>query len=118
MELVEDGEDRWRIPRSGGMLVDGLIFASEKLIVMAPEEQALGSGRDLECSEDNGALRRADRAAVPEKAKSRGAPQLGSLGAGNHFIEVQLIDEVFSADAAEAMELFAGQVCVMIHTGS
>src|SRR6201997_4012190 len=41
MELVEDGEDRWRIPRSGGMLVDGLVFASEKLIVKAREDRAL-----------------------------------------------------------------------------
>src|SRR5256885_3733077 len=41
MELVEDGEDRWRIPRSGGMLVDGLVFASEKLIVKAKEDRAL-----------------------------------------------------------------------------
>jgi len=41
MELVEDGEDRWRIPRSGGMLVDGLVFASKKLIVKAQEDRAL-----------------------------------------------------------------------------
>src|ERR1700758_4069435 len=41
MELVEDGEDRWRIPRSGGMLVDGLVFASKKLIVKAKEDRAL-----------------------------------------------------------------------------
>src|SRR2546427_3050673 len=41
MELVEDGEDRWRIPKSGGMLVDGLIFASEKLILKAKEDRAL-----------------------------------------------------------------------------
>src|SRR5437879_13007820 len=41
MELVEDGEDRWRIPRSGGMLVDGLVFASEQLIVKAKEDRAL-----------------------------------------------------------------------------
>src|SRR3979411_161028 len=41
MELVEDGEDRWRIPRFGGMLVDGLVFASEKLIVKAKEDRAL-----------------------------------------------------------------------------
>ena len=214
MELVEDGEDRWRIPKTGGMLVDGLIFASEKLIVKAREdraldqvanvahlpgivgasmampdihwgygfpiggvaatdvesdgvvspggvgfdigcgvrllrsslswedvsgslpllvdalargvprgvggkglrplssvsevdrvlvegarwavEQGLGNERDLECCEDNGALPGADPAAVSDKAKSRGAPQLGSLGAGNHFIEVQVVDEVFS----------------------
>src|SRR4030081_3103334 len=41
MELVEDGEDRWRIPKSGGMLVDGLVFASKKLIVKAQEDRAL-----------------------------------------------------------------------------
>src|SRR5438477_10713571 len=81
-------------------------------------EQGLGDERDLECCEDNGALPGADPAAVSDKAKSRGAPQLGSLGAGNHFIEVQVIDEVLEPVAAEAMELFAGQVCVMIHTGS
>src|SRR4029077_12867816 len=81
-------------------------------------EQGLGNQRDLDCCEDSGALPDADPAAVSNKAKSRGAPQLGSLGAGNHFVEVQVIDEVFAADAAEAMELFAGQVCVMIHTGS
>jgi tRNA-splicing ligase RtcB len=81
-------------------------------------EQGLGNERDLECCEDNGALPGADPAAVSDKAKARGAPQLGSLGAGNHFVEVQVIDEVLEAAAAEAMELFAGQVCVMIHTGS
>jgi tRNA-splicing ligase RtcB len=81
-------------------------------------EQGLGNERDLECCEDNGVLPGADPAAVSDKAKSRGAPQLGSLGAGNHFIEVQVVDEVFSPDAAGAMELFVGQVCVMIHTGS
>ncbi|MEA2503857.1 MAG: hypothetical protein QOG36_900 [Actinomycetota bacterium] len=235
MDLVEDGEDRWRIPRSGGMLVDGLVFASKKLIVKAQEdraldqvanvahlpgivgasmampdihwgygfpiggvaatdvesggvvspggvgfdigcgvrllrsslswddvsasfpalvdavaravprgvggkglrtlsasdvdrvlvegarwavEQGIGNERDLECCEDGGLLPGADPAAVSDKAKARGAPQLGSLGAGNHFVEVQVVDEVFEPTAAEAMELFAGQVCVMIHTGS
>ncbi|HEY4938195.1 MAG TPA: RtcB family protein, partial [Actinomycetota bacterium] len=235
MELVEDGEDRWRIPRSGGMLVDGLVFASKKLIVKAQEdraldqvanvahlpgivgasmampdihwgygfpiggvaatdveaggvvspggvgfdigcgvrllrsslswddvsaslpalvdavaravprgvggkglrtlttsdidrvlvegarwavEQGIGNERDLECCEDGGLLPGADPAAVSDEAKARGAPQLGSLGAGNHFVEVQVVDEVLDPSAAEAMELFAGQVCVMIHTGS
>src|SRR5206468_9357406 len=49
MELVEDGEDRWRIPRSGGMLVDGLVFASEKLIVKAKEDRALDQVANVAC---------------------------------------------------------------------
>ena len=235
LQLVEDGPDRWRIPRSGGMLVDGLVFASKKLIVKAREDKALeqvrnvahlpgivghsiampdihwgygfpiggvaatdidaggvvspggvgfdigcgvrllrsalawdeveprlaalvdalaagvprgvggkglrplagsevdgvladgaawavanglGTEADLEFAEDQGRLAGADPGAVSPKAKSRGQSQLGSLGAGNHFLEIQVVDEVFSAAAAEAMGLLAGQVCVMIHTGS
>ena len=235
MDLVEDGEDRWRIPRQGGMLVDGLVFASRELIVRAKEdraleqvanvahlpgivgyslampdihwgygfpiggvaatdveaggvvspggvgfdigcgvrllrsslewgevrsrlpelvdalaagvprgvggkglrsltrdeidgvlaegarwavEQGIGTEADLESSEDGGRLEGADPDAVSERAKTRGAPQLGSLGAGNHFLEVQVVEEVSASAPAEAMGLFAGQVCVMIHTGS
>jgi tRNA-splicing ligase RtcB len=235
VELVEDGEDRWRIPRQGGMLVDGLVFASRELIVKAKEdkaleqvanvahlpgivghslampdihwgygfpiggvaatdveaggvvspggvgfdigcgvrllrsslewqevqpvlaqlvdalaagvprgvggkglrsltpdevngvlaggarwavEQGIGTEADLESTEDGGRLEGADPDAVSERAKTRGAPQLGSLGAGNHFLEVQVVEEVSVPAAAEAMGLFAGQVCVMVHTGS
>jgi tRNA-splicing ligase RtcB len=235
VELIEDGECRWRIPREGGMLVDGLVFASESLIVKAQEDKALeqvanvahlpgivghsiampdihwgygfpiggvaatdvdaggvvspggvgfdigcgvrllrsalswdrakpelerlvdavaatvprgvggggleplnanqlegvlvngarwavgrgiGTEEDLETCEDGGRLEGADPDAVSEKAKTRGGPQLGSLGAGNHFIEVQVVDEILHPEAAGAMGLEAGQVCVMIHTGS
>ena len=235
LQLVEDGADRWRIPKSGGMLVDGLVFASKKLIVKAKEDKALeqvrnvahlpgivghsiampdihwgygfpiggvaatdvdaggvvspggvgfdigcgirllrsallweevqprlsdlvdalaagvprgvggkglqplgpgdvdrvlvdgarwaveqgaGGEDDLEYAEDRGRLEGADPDAVSAKAKARGQSQLGSLGAGNHFLEVQVVDEVFEGAAAGAMGLAPGQVCVMIHTGS
>jgi tRNA-splicing ligase RtcB len=235
IELVEDGPDRWRIPRRGGMLVDGVVFASKRLLAKAREDKALeqvcnvaylpgivgasfampdihwgygfpiggvaatdldaggvispgGVGFDIGCgvrllrsdlaweevqprldrlvdalaaavprgvggkglqtlpaseldgvlaggarwavergygteddlthAEDAGRLAGADPAAVSERAKVRGAAQLGSLGAGNHFLEVQVVDEVFEAGPAAVMGLEAGQVCVMIHTGS
>jgi tRNA-splicing ligase RtcB len=235
VRLVPDGKYRWRIPKEGGMRVDGLVFASDELIVKAREDRALeqvanvahlpgivgcsiampdihwgygfpiggvaatdtGAGgvvspggvgfdigcgvrllrtelewgeveprlpdlvdtlaarmprgvggkglrrvgpdemddllregarwavaqgvgweEDLELSEDRGRLEGADPDTVSERAKTRGAPQLGSLGAGNHFLEVQVVDEVFYDRAANAMGLFPGQVCVMIHTGS
>ena len=233
--LVEDGTDRWRIPRTDGMLVDGVVFASERLLVKAREdraldqvcnvahlpgivgasyampdihwgygfpiggvaatdidaggvvspggvgfdigcgvrllrsdlawndmephlpalvdaladavprgvggkglrllapgevdqllvdgarwvvEQGIGTPEDLEHAEDGGRLEGADPDAVSDRAKARGAPQLGSLGAGNHFLEMQVVDEVFDPVAAAAMGLEVGQVCVMIHTGS
>ncbi|HEU5003650.1 MAG TPA: RtcB family protein [Actinomycetota bacterium] len=235
MELVEEGRDRWRIPRTGGMLVDGLVFASRELMVKAREDRAIdqvanvahlpgivgasiampdihwgygfpiggvaatdvdaggvvspggvgfdigcgvrllrsdlvwpdiqgrlpalvdavanavprgvggqglrklspgevdgllvggarwvverdfGTEDDLEATEDAGRLEGADPDAVSAKAKARGAPQLGSLGAGNHFLEIQVVDEVFDEEAAGVMGLAADQVCVMIHTGS
>jgi tRNA-splicing ligase RtcB len=233
--LVADGKDRWRIPATGGMRVDGLVFASRRLIVKAQEDRAIdqvanvahlpgivgasiampdihwgygfpiggvaatdvegggvvspgGVGFDIGCgvrllrsdlswddtaphlaelvdrlaarvprgvggkglrtlseadmdavlatgvrwaldrgigsegddehSEDRGSVEGADPAAVSERARVRGASQLGSLGAGNHFLEVQVVDEVFREPEAKAMGLAEGGVCVMIHTGS
>jgi len=55
---------------------------------------------------------------VPEQAKKRGIDQLGTLGAGNHFLEVQRVDRIYDAERADAWGLFEGQVTVLIHTGS
>lgn len=235
MELVADGPNRWRIPRRGGMLVDGLIFASEGLIVKAKDDRAIdqvanvahlpgivghsiampdihwgygfpiggvaatdveaggvvspgGVGFDIGCgvrllrseltfveaknrlpelvdslaarvprgvgkagllrltsdefrtlliegvrwpikqgigwpedeelSEDHGRMAGVDPKAVSEKSVERGAGQLGSLGAGNHFLEIQVVDEISAGREANVLGLFEGQVCVMIHTGS
>jgi tRNA-splicing ligase RtcB len=81
---------------------------------------ALGHGTDadLEHCEDRGALPGADAGEVSSRAVSRGAHQVGSLGAGNHFLEVQVVDEVIDARTAAAFGLAPGRVCVMIHSGS
>ncbi|HEX2235139.1 MAG TPA: RtcB family protein [Actinomycetota bacterium] len=81
-------------------------------------ERGAGWEEDASATEDGGALGDARPEWVSERAKERGAPQLGSLGAGNHFLEVQVVDEVRDADAAAAMGLEPGRVCVMIHSGS
>jgi len=72
---------------------------------------------DLEAMESSGALA-GDPDLVSPKAKRRGAPQLGTLGSGNHFLEIQVVDEVYDRQAAAAMSVTVGQVLVFIHTGS
>jgi tRNA-splicing ligase RtcB (3'-phosphate/5'-hydroxy nucleic acid ligase) len=68
--------------------------------------------------EEGGVLAGADPAAVSERALERGSTQLGSLGSGNHFLEVQVVDSLFDEAAAAAFGLSVGQVVVMIHSGS
>jgi tRNA-splicing ligase RtcB len=83
-----------------------------------PLGRGVGWEEDAEFCEDQGVLEEARPEAVSDRAIERGASQLGSLGAGNHFLEVQVVEEVFDDHAANAMGLFAGQVCVMMHSGS
>ena len=81
--------------------------------------QGFGHADDLEVTEEEGCMAGADPDAVGERPKTRGSPQLGTLGSGNHFLEVQAVDEIFDAVAAEAMGITeTGQVTVMIHCGS
>jgi tRNA-splicing ligase RtcB len=69
--------------------------------------------------EENGRMETADPKCVSNRAKKRGLKQLGTLGAGNHYAEVQIVDEIYNHEAAKAMGLDTlGQVCIMIHTGS
>jgi tRNA-splicing ligase RtcB len=72
---------------------------------------------DLQRIEENGCMT-AEAGAVPQNAMQKGACQLGTLGGGNHFIEIQYIQEVFDADLAKAFGLFENQIVVMIHSGS
>ena len=78
----------------------------------------LGSDADLDRCEDGGSLPGADPSQVSDRARARGFGQLGSLGSGNHFLEVQAVDEIYDPAIAEALGLFPSQVCVMIHCGS
>ncbi len=78
-----------------------------------------GTDDDLEVTEAGGALPQADPDAVSDNAKHRGRGQIGTLGSGNHFLEVQVVDQIFDATAARAMEIEGpGQVVVFIHSGS
>jgi tRNA-splicing ligase RtcB len=73
---------------------------------------------DLERTESNGCLPGADPTAVSERAHARGAGQLGTMGGGNHFVELQSVDHVFDPGAAAAFGLAEGAVTVLIHSGS
>ena len=77
-----------------------------------------GWDEDLEVLEENGRMLDADSSIVSDKAKKRGIPQLGSLGSGNHFLEVQIVDEIYDEKVAEVYGLRKGMIVVMIHTGS
>ena len=81
-------------------------------------ENGMGFPGDVERIESNGALDGARPETVSAQARERGLRQLGSLGSGNHFLELQVVDEVYDAAAAERMGLREGLVTVMIHTGS
>ena len=73
---------------------------------------------DLPRTEESGCLAGADPSKVSQRARERGRPQVGTLGAGNHFIEVDQVTEIYDEDAAHAMGLFEGQVAVQVHCGS
>ncbi|MDI6730994.1 MAG: RtcB family protein [Candidatus Margulisbacteria bacterium] len=73
---------------------------------------------DLPKIESLGSLKEADPAMLSNHAKERGRGQLGTLGAGNHFIEVDRVAEIFDADSAAAMGLFQDQIVILMHTGS
>ena len=81
-------------------------------------ENGYGYERDLIHCEENGALKGAKPEAVSKKARERGRPQLGTLGSGNHFLEVQYVDKIFDEEAAKVMGLKEGMVTVMVHCGS
>jgi tRNA-splicing ligase RtcB len=82
------------------------------------ERRGLATDRDLEFTEANGRLAGASPDRVSERAVERGTGQCGSLGSGNHFLELQVVEEVFDAEAARTMNLAVDQICVMIHSGS
>ncbi len=81
-------------------------------------EEGYGWEEDLPCTEEEGCLPGADLGAVSAEAVKRGAVQLGTLGGGNHFIELQEVDHVWDHEVARQFGLFRGQLVVMVHTGS
>lgn len=81
-------------------------------------EKGFGWKEDLERTEEKGEMKGANPDKVSRRAIERGLPQLGSLGSGNHFLELQKVEKIFDKKIAEKMGLFEGNVCVMIHCGS
>ncbi len=81
-------------------------------------EQGYGEKEDVENCEASGKLDWADASVVSEHAKNRGRDQVGTLGSGNHFLEIQKVAEIFDEKIAETFGLFKDQVVIMIHTGS
>jgi len=81
-------------------------------------DQGLGTDRDLLFAEAGGRLDGADPARVSDRAIQRGYDQCGTLGSGNHFLEVQVVDRILDQRAAEVMGLREGQITVLIHSGS
>ena len=81
-------------------------------------KKGMATESDLERTEENGCIAGADAGKVSARAKDRGRDQVGTLGAGNHFIEVDVVDEVFDEVAADRMGLSPGRVVVQIHCGS
>ena len=103
------GEIRVDLKEERNIMVRGASWAVER---------GFGWEEDLEHSEENGAIDGADPSKVSERAFQRGKKQPGTLGSGNHFVEVQVVDEVYRPDLAEVFGIKKGQVTVMIHTGS
>lgn len=81
-------------------------------------EDGYGEPEDLNFIESRGELETADPSKVSFRAKDRGRDQLGTMGAGNHFVEVERVDEIFDEKAAKISGLFKNQILIQIHTGS
>ena len=95
--------------------LDRVLVEGSAFLVGAKE---MGVPEDLAHTESGGALPGAEPGAVSMRARDRGRSQLGTMGAGNHFVEVQVVDELFDRAAADAMGLAPNRVTVLIHTGS
>ena len=81
-------------------------------------EHDYGRPEDLDTCEENGAIEGADPGMVSDRAKKRGLPQVGTLGSGNHFLEVQYVERIFDPAAAQALGLYENEIVVLIHSGS
>ena len=104
------GKIRLSISELNRVLAEGVDWAIER---------GYGWSEDAEFCEERGHMKTADPDNVSTAAKSRGAPQLGTLGSGNHFLEIQVVDRIYDRDVAKQFGIeHEGQVTVMVHTGS
>ena len=112
------------VPAGVGSRRSDLDFSESELDEVLSEgaqwavKRGFGTAEDIQFTEENGRMPGADPNAVSHRAKQRGMNQLGTLGSGNHFLEIQYVDEIRNKKAAEAFGLFENQVVITIHTGS
>jgi len=111
---VPSGLGRGRQMKIDISTLDKILEGGAKRLV----EQGYGEKEDVENCEANGKLDWADAGTVSIQAKNRGRDQVGTLGSGNHFMEVQKVEEIFDEEAAKTFGLFKDQIVIMIHTGS
>ena len=103
------GEIRVNVPEEKKLLVQGAKWAVSK---------GYGRPEDLEVTEENGAIEGADPSKVSERAYERGKRQAGTLGSGNHFLELQVVDQIYDEEAASVFGIEKDQITIMIHSGS
>src|SRR5215207_4132716 len=113
VRLLTSEIERGELERRKDRLADALFEGCAPLV-----ERSLGEVEDLGRIESGGRLAGADPGRVSGRAFERGLPQLGTLGSGNHFLEVQYVDEIYDEEAAGAFGLGEGRVTVLIHSGS
>jgi tRNA-splicing ligase RtcB len=108
-----------------GVGVDSKLTLSKKDLAEAcvqgarwAKDEGYATAEDVKLTEDQGCLDGANPDKVSQRAMDRGRTQLGTLGGGNHFIEVDLIEQIYDQEAARIMGLFKGEIAVQIHTGS
>jgi tRNA-splicing ligase RtcB (3'-phosphate/5'-hydroxy nucleic acid ligase) len=121
-EALVDAISR-EVPAGSGRDGALVLGASEldRVLIEGPRalvERGIGSEQDVERTESAGVLDGADPGALSERARQRGSGQLGTMGSGNHFVELARVDAVFDREVADAFGLCEGQVTAMIHSGS
>ena len=121
--LVHELSRRIPVGTGGKGAREGLKGAKlERVLSLGPrallEDLGIGSEAELSFTESGGCLEGADPAAVSPRARERGAGQIGTLGSGNHFLELQRIEAIYEPQAADAFGLRVGQLTVLIHSGS
>jgi tRNA-splicing ligase RtcB len=121
--LLHEISGRVPVGAGGGGASRGLTGVKlDRVLALGPrallEDRGIGSEAELGFTESGGRLDGAEPSAVSPRARERGSGQLGTLGSGNHFLELQRVDELYDRDAAAAYGLRPDQVTVLIHSGS
>lgn len=113
-EEVPSGLGRGRQKKMDLAYIEKVLENGAQVIVADGE----GASGDLENCESNGQMAGADASLVSDYAKNRGRDQVGTLGSGNHFLEIQKVEEIFDEEIAKAFGLLKNQIVIMVHTGS